>query len=113
MTQIEVQSFNHIAIWVSDLRKSADWYIQHLGLEETSISDDHIFLRLAGGQVLALFKASEKEQIGKGVHHIAFNLPPAQKESALETLRQWSIPLERRGPNLSFRDPDGHWIHFN
>ena len=71
MAQIEVQSFNHIAIWVSDLRKSADWYIQHLGLEEASISEDHIFLRLAGGQVLALFKLAVRIRFDVKVELIA------------------------------------------
>lgn len=112
MAQIEAQSFNHVAIWVSDVRKSADWYIEHLGLEEARASENHIFLRLASGEVLALFQASEAAQIGAGLHHIALNLPGEQEEQALETLRQRNIPLERRGPSLSFQDPDGYWIHF-
>lgn len=113
MTEIEVQSFNHVAIWVSDMRKSADWYIEHLGMKEASVSGNHIFLRLVDGQVLALFQASEPKQVGSGVHHIALNLPAGQKEKALETLRQRNIPLQSRGPSLSFQDPDGYWIHFS
>ena len=113
MPPIEVQSFNHVALWVSDMRRSADWYIKHLGLEQASVSDNHIFLRLAGGEVLALFQASDPTQIGSGVHHIALNLSPGQRERALETLRQRNIPLHRRGPNLSFQDPDGYCIHFS
>jgi len=112
MAEIEVQSFNHVAIWVSDIRKSADWYIENLGMEQASTSDNHIFLRLASGGVLAVFQASDSAQIGSGLHHIALNLSGEQEEQALETLRQRNIPLERRGPNLSFQDPDGYWIHF-
>jgi catechol-2,3-dioxygenase len=113
MAQIEAQSFNHVALWVSDIRKSADWYIEHLGLEEASASGNHIFLRLESGEVLALFQASDPAQIGVGLHHIALNLPSGQQEQALESLRQRDIPLERRGPSLSFQDPDGYWIHFS
>ena len=113
MEQIEAQSFNNVALWVSDIRKSADWYIEHLGLEEASASGNHIFLRLASGGVLALFQASDPKQIGSGLHHIALNLPGGQKERALETLRQRDIPLEKRGPSLNFQDPDGYWIHFS
>jgi catechol-2,3-dioxygenase len=113
MAKIEAQSFNHVALWVSDTRKSADWYIELLGLKEASASENRIFLRLASGEVLALFQASDPKQIASGVHHLAFNLPSGQQEEALETLRQRNIPLVRRGPSLSFQDPDGHWIHFS
>ena len=34
MSSIKAEGFNHVAIWVSDVRKSADWYIDNLGLEE-------------------------------------------------------------------------------
>ena len=88
MARIEAQGFNHVAIWVSDVRKSADWYIAHLGLEEASGSENRIFLRLANGEVLALFQASDSAQIGAGVHHLAFNLPDGAEEKALDTLRQ-------------------------
>jgi len=113
MLKITAQSFNHVAIWVKDVRKSADWYIQKLGLQEASASEHRIFLKLADGEVLALFETLDTDRIGKGVHHLAFNLTSQQKESALEILRQQNIPLQQRGPNLSFQDPDGHWIHFS
>jgi catechol 2,3-dioxygenase-like lactoylglutathione lyase family enzyme len=113
MPKITAQSFNHVAIWVKDVRKSADWYIQKLGLREVSASEHRIFLKLADGGVLALFETLDTDRIGKGVHHLAFNLTSQQEESALEILRQQNIPLQQRGPNLSFQDPDGHWIHFS
>ena len=113
MAKIEAQGFNHVALWVSDMRRSADWYIELLGLEEARVSDHHIFLRLPSGEVLALFEASEPKQIGSEVHHLAFNLPSGEVEKALETLRQQDVPLEERGPSLSFQDPDGYWIHFS
>ena len=82
------------------------------GWKRASGSENRIFLRLANGEVLALFQASDPAQIGAGVHHLAFNLPDGAEEKALDTLRQRNIPLTRRGPSLSFQDPDGHWIHF-
>ena len=112
MTSIRAKSFNHVAIWVSDVRRSADWYIANLGLEEVRAAENRIFLRLADGEVLALFQASDPVQIGAGVHHLALDLAQGTEEEALDTLRQRNIPLTRRGPSLSFQDPDGHWIHF-
>ena len=113
MSDINVESFNHVAIWVTDMRKSADWYIEHLGLQEARASERHIFLTLGGGQVLALFQASDSAKVGGGVHHLALNLSPGDQERALEILRQKNVTLERRGPSLGFADPDGYWIHFS
>ena len=111
--EIHAQSFNHVAIWVGDMRKSADWYIDNLGMEEGNVSGNHIFLNLASGQVLALFQASDRRMIGGGVHHLALNLRPDQKQRALDILHQRNITLVKRGPNLSFEDRDGYWIHFS
>ena len=112
MAEIEVQGFHHVAIRVSDMRKSADWYIEHLGMKEASVSDNHIFLKLSKGQVLALFQASDPKQVGAGIQHLALTLPPGEEEKALERLRQRGFPVERRGPSFGFPDPDGYWIHF-
>jgi len=113
MKPIQVQSFNHVAIWVTDMRKSATWYTELLGMEVKSETDDHIFLKLGSGEVLALFQASDPARVGSGVHHIALTLSPGEKEKALETLRQRNIPRVQRGPGLNFQDPDGYWIHFS
>ena len=112
MDAIEVQGFDHVAIWVSDMRKSADWYIEHLGMKEASVSSNHIFLKLGNGQVLALFKASDAKQVGSGIQHLALTLPAGEEEKALDLLRQQGVPVERRGPSFGFPDPDGYWIHF-
>ncbi|MDA1190569.1 MAG: VOC family protein [Candidatus Poribacteria bacterium] len=113
MSEINASHFNHVAIYVSDLRRSAEWYKEHLGMTERSASGNHIFLKLSSGEVLALFQADEPKQVGVGVHHLAFNLSELDEERALETLRKKGIPLERRGPSLSFQDPDGYWLHFS
>jgi catechol 2,3-dioxygenase-like lactoylglutathione lyase family enzyme len=112
MSGIRAESFNHVAIRVSDMRRSADWYVEHLGMEAVGETGNHIFLKLAGGQVLALFRAGDPSEVGGGLHHIALNLPPEEKERAYEDLRKKGFPLERRGPSLGFPDPDGYWIHF-
>jgi|KNS12BottometaT_FD_k123_158185_2 catechol 2,3-dioxygenase-like lactoylglutathione lyase family enzyme len=112
MGSTEAQSFNHVAIYVADMARSADWYVETLGLTLARASENHTFLRLAEGSVLALFQASDPSQVGSGVHHLALNLPPGEEEAALDRLREQGVELSRRGPSLSFQDPDGYWIHF-
>ncbi|MEO2006735.1 MAG: VOC family protein [Candidatus Poribacteria bacterium] len=112
MGSTEAQSFNHVAIYVADMARSADWYVETLGLTRARASENHTFLRLAEGAVLALFQASDPSQVGSGVHHLALNLPPGEEEAALDRLREQGVELSRRGPSLSFQDPDGYWIHF-
>ena len=84
MGSTEAQSFNHVAIYVADMARSADWYVETLGLTRARASENHTFLRLAEGAVLALFQASDPSQVGSGVHHLALNLPPGEEEAALE-----------------------------
>ena len=51
MPKITAQSFNHVVLCVKNVRKSADWYVKHLGLQEASASEYRIFLELADGGV--------------------------------------------------------------
>ena len=107
MGEIQITGINHVALYVRDLKQSVSWYKEVLEMEEDHGDDRHVFLR-AGDQVLALFQASEGQEVGRP-HHIALSLPEDQKEKAIEV-------LEGRGVEVSdgrhFHDPDGHRFHF-
>ncbi len=112
MGSITARGFNHVALYVRDVRRSAEWYKETLGMEEASAAEHRVFLRLADGPVLALFQDDSGDNVGPGLHHLALSLPDDEKEAALDVLREKGIELARRGPSLSFQDPDGYWIHF-
>jgi catechol 2,3-dioxygenase-like lactoylglutathione lyase family enzyme len=108
MSDIGILRIDHVALWVSDLRRSVAWYTEVLGLARAHGDDRHVFLK-AGDQVLALFQAPEGQPIG-GPHHIALTLSEGQKERAEERLRAHGVEVsEDRG---HFHDPDGHRFHF-
>jgi len=106
---IRASGFDHVAIWVSDLPTSVEWYQRVLGLTVAHGDDRHVFLRV-GGEVLALFQAGPERAV-TGPHHVALRVPDV--EAALEAVRAQGIIPTPRGPSLGFADPDGHWIHFS
>jgi len=112
MPDIKSKGFNHVAIWVKDIHRSADWYRDVLGMTPEHEDHHHIFMRSESGQVLALFLADDPSKIGGGIHHIALDLTGMSEEGSLEELRRRKISLKQRGPSLSFQDPDGYWLHF-
>jgi len=107
MSTIQITGINHVALWVKDLKQSVAWYKEVLELEEDHGNDRHVFLK-AGNQVLALFQASEDQDIGKP-HHIALELQKEQKEKAIEVLRIRGVEVS---DGRHFHDPDGHRFHF-
>jgi catechol 2,3-dioxygenase-like lactoylglutathione lyase family enzyme len=109
MSEINITGINHVALWVRDLKRSAAWYQEVLGMAEAHGDDRHVFLK-AGDQVLALFQAPEGQEIG-GPHHVALSLPPGEKPRAEAALRARGIEVtSERG---HFHDPDGHRLHFD
>ena len=107
MSEIQITGINHVALWVKDLKQSVRWYKEVLEMEEDHGDDRHMFLK-AGDQVLALFQASEDQEIGRP-HHIALSLSKGQKEKAIEALGKKKVEVS---DGRHFHDPDGHRFHF-
>ncbi len=113
----------HVALYVSDIERSARFYTQVLGC---SISDVYgedmfpggaVFLRVnADHHGVALFKASEANPAGAGLHHLAFEVGTLDEVvRARAHLRAQGVAIDfdgrrRAGVQIAveFRDPDGH-----
>lgn len=105
---------NHIALTVTDLRRSEDWYIKAFGLMRVDgeIADEgtgHVaLLHPGGGWIMALSSGPVP-----AVEHVAFTCPDR------ESLVQWRDMLPERGiapgsitdapygSGMVLRDPDG------
>lgn len=95
------KSLNHIALNVSDVRKSRDFYKQHLGLSVLRESDRSCFMRV-GDHFLALFKDNPA-----GMDHYCYTIGDYDAANAVTTLEKAELKPVRHGNRVYFDDPDG------
>src|ERR1700710_1750382 len=118
-----IGKIGHIALYVSDIERSAKFYTQVLGFSISDVYGDDrmpggaVFLRLnADHHGVALFKASDANPAGAGLHHTAFEVATLDEVfRAREHLRAHNVPIDfdgrrRAGVQIAveFRDPDNH-----
>jgi len=96
------QSVDHVALSVSDVSRSAEWYARHLGLRVTSQDESSAFLSCAGGDFLALFRSSRA-----GLNHYSFGIRGYDQQDAARRLRAAGLAPKPRGGRMYFDDPDG------
>jgi hypothetical protein len=96
------QSVDHVALSVTDVPRSAEWYLRHLGLRVMSQGRTSAFLGCAGGDFLALFQGSRP-----GLHHYSFGIPDYDQQDAARRLREAGLTPKPRGGRMYFDDPDG------
>jgi catechol 2,3-dioxygenase-like lactoylglutathione lyase family enzyme len=119
----QLGKIGHVALYVTDVERSTQWYKDILGFE---VSDEYQDDMMPGGAAflrcnrdhhgVALFKASEKNPVGAGLHHMAFEVPTLDDVvRAPAHLRKHNVEVDfdgrrRAGVQIAveFRDPDGH-----
>jgi len=92
---------DHVALRVTDVGRSRDFYRRHLGLEPTRCSRSSCFLS-CGSDFLALFRGDRP-----GLDHYAFAIAGYDPGRAVEKLRAAGLAPDRRGDRVYFPDPDG------
>lgn len=118
---------NHVAIYVVDLKKSGDFYMNVLGLDsipEPFHDGRHIWLRIGPGSSMHIIQGAETPKVYFKNHHTCFTVPSVQ--SFTETLKKNGIPWEDvNGKKLAItnrvdgvkqiwlQDPDGYWLEVN
>jgi catechol 2,3-dioxygenase-like lactoylglutathione lyase family enzyme len=114
------------AIYVSDVRRAAEFYRRIFGFELLEGDDRFCALSVAGRQVFLIFKRGATLQPipipggvvpphdGSGQLHFAFSIPAADLPVWEQRLAANGIPVESRvewprgGSSIYFRDSDGH-----
>jgi len=93
---------NHIALSVTDVARSRDFYVGHLGLRVTSDSTPHNCFLDCGPNFVALFRGREA-----GMHHYCYSISDFDQQDAAQRLRAKSIQPDLQGRRIYFPDPDG------
>jgi catechol-2,3-dioxygenase len=96
------RSLDHVALSVTDVARSAAWYVRHLGLTVTSQGATSAFLRCANDDFLALFAGSRP-----GLHHYSFGIEGYDQRDAARRLRAAGLTPKPSGGRMYFDDPDG------
>jgi catechol-2,3-dioxygenase len=92
---------NHLALDVTDIARSRDWYVKHLGLEVLRDGTRNCFMR-TGDDFVALFKNSKA-----GLNHFCFTWPEKTADEAVRRLKSAGISSRREENRVYFPDPDG------
>jgi catechol 2,3-dioxygenase-like lactoylglutathione lyase family enzyme len=93
---------NHIALSVTDIDRSRDFYMRHLGLELASQGGGSCFLRCRQRDFVALFKAQRP-----AMDHYCFAIETYDAAAAVERLKAAGITARRHDDRVYFDDPDG------
>ena len=112
--QIKTTGIDHVVLWVSDLERSREFYVEILGMSVAHQSSWQIFLHCGQTDQIALFDASARGAAatqGVELNHMALRMEPASYEQTKQRLTDEGIVVEGRKGDptcIYFDDPDGH-----
>jgi catechol 2,3-dioxygenase-like lactoylglutathione lyase family enzyme len=96
-------SIDHLALSVTDVKRSVAFYQQHLGLKLTRDGGEgSAFLNCGERDFLALFRGEKP-----GLHHFSFSIPNYNADDAAKRIEAAGLKLDRQGNRVYFPDPDG------
>lgn len=127
MTTFAQIKVNHIAVHVSDLKKSMDFYTEVLALKEIEepFKDGlHAWYDIGGGAALHLIEAPNNPKALSKVNHLCFSIP--DMAAFVQNMKSKNYPFESWAgvvgeitdrvdgvKQIYIRDPDGYWLEIN
>ena len=93
---------NHIALRVTDLERSRDFYGRHLGLKPLQESPYNCFMAAGGNNFVAMFRSGRP-----GMDHYCYTIEGYRAGEVVKTLEGAGLEPERHGNRVYFDDPDG------
>jgi catechol 2,3-dioxygenase-like lactoylglutathione lyase family enzyme len=98
----QATGLHHIAIDVTDVARSRDFYVKHLGLRVLRGDENAMFLGQGRDFFLTLFRREKA-----GLHHYSYAIPNYDPDAAFARLGAASLRPRREGARIYFPDPDG------
>lgn len=129
VTQVSIAQIktNHIAVHVSDLKESMEFYSSILKLQEIEepFKDGiHAWYDIGGGTALHLIERENTPTEISKTNHLCFSM--ADMDSFIKRLRETNYPFEdwpgEKGKittrvdgirQIYIQDPDGYWLEIN
>ena len=93
---------DHLALSVTDVKRSSAFYQKHLGLKVSRDGESSTFLNCGERDFLALFRGEKP-----GLHHFSFSIPKYNADDAGKRIEAAGLKLRREGNRVYFPDPDG------
>jgi len=121
------KKLGHIVLWVRDIRASAKFYEEVVGLTVSDwISDRMVFMRAGEDHHDMAFvqlpeNAPDRAPVSPGLEHFSYHLETFEEiEKTVEMLQQRGVTIDRgpgkHGPGencfIVFKDPDGNNVEF-
>jgi catechol 2,3-dioxygenase-like lactoylglutathione lyase family enzyme len=117
--QQETFGLTHLAILVSDLRKTLDFYKTVFNMEVMYEEKTWAQVRTPGTNDIIVFEVSTKKDVGEsgGILHFGFRLRDPQKiKAVIDRIKKAGGAIREQGefvpgsPYVFFKDPDGYEI---
>ncbi|NIM02240.1 MAG: hypothetical protein GTN89_15965 [Acidobacteria bacterium] len=96
------KGLNHLALRVTDVARSRDFYVEHFGLEVRSEFLPHNCFLGCGDNFVALFRSDTA-----GMDHFCFTIDDYDPAEALQRLKDAGLESHRVENRVYFKDPDG------
>ena len=118
---------NHVAVYVVDVRTSANFYENIIGLDTISEpfhDGKHVWFSIGPKSHLHVIQGAAEKQVHPKNHHLCFTVESVEKFT--ELLKKNGIEYENAlgqkntvtnrvdgVKQIWFKDPDGYWIEIN
>lgn len=96
------KGLNHLALRVTDIARSRDFYIEHFGFEVLEEFLPHNCFLGCGDNFVALFRSKTA-----GMDHFCVTIDDYDPAQALQRLKDAGLESHRTEDRVYFKDPDG------
>ncbi len=121
---IPIQSYNHVGLYVKNLKESAKFYREIVGLQPLNVPDNLVAIRrwfqIAPGQELHLLLGRNEPVTNndKNGGHFSWTIPAKSADSIEAYLKEKGIAYHRQqrfdgAYQIYITDPDGYVIELN